>query len=179
VRVARPSFAFPAAVVLSPLNLEGFRFPQRAGVGARQRDPLGQRAKAHRSERRDVGFRRYRSPFRQARGNGMNKPPPLAIGLVALMVLTFGVGFLCFGVVLTYAVNALIAEHGFIYAAAITLGGAVGLLPIAFLFDRQEALKRQQQRCPHCGTEPGSQSPSGRFSVEIEGHASHPPREGR
>jgi hypothetical protein len=103
---------------------------------------------------------------------------PIAVGLVALMVLAFGIGFFCFAIIIKEGATALYPQYG-MYTIILGIGAGIGLLPIGFLFDRQEALKRQPPRCPHCGQEPGFQRPSDRFSSEIEGHALHLDREAR
>lgn len=64
--------------------------------------------------------------------------------LWAVVMTAFSVGFMCFGVLAKYGLYAILADLGMVWVFIIGIGAFIGLLPIGFLYDRQEALRRRQ-----------------------------------
>lgn len=64
--------------------------------------------------------------------------------LASLVGICFFLGFLCFAVLLKFGVWAAYAEFGLIPAILLCIGAFIGVLPIGFLFDRQQSRRQQQ-----------------------------------
>ena len=88
-------------------------------------------------------------------------------------------GMICFVILVKHGAISVVDDYGPLLAIVIGLGAAIGLLPIAYLFDKQEAAKKQRQSCPRCGQSLRSEEPSDKFPSTIEGRAWRLDREGQ
>lgn len=63
---------------------------------------------------------------------------------VSLVTVVCTAGFICFGVLIKYGLYGVYDVWGMTGVLVLGFGAAIGILPIGFLYDRQEALRRRR-----------------------------------